>query len=58
MFRTKLVNWGVEMPRAKRQRVERTDSWDQLCLLSKWPEQVVYELIRSGASYQSGFFVR
>jgi len=32
--------------RRRRRRVEPTDDWEQLKLLSKWPEQVRYELIR------------
>ena len=32
--------------RPRRRRVEPTDDWEQLKLLSKWPEQAEYELIR------------
>ncbi len=39
------------MPRVKRQRVERTEDWEQLRLLTKWPEQMVYELIRPVVLY-------
>jgi len=34
------------MPKVKRQRRERTDEWQQLRLLTTWPEQTAYELIR------------
>jgi len=34
------------MPKVKRQRRERTDEWQQLQLLTTWPEQTAYELIR------------
>jgi transposase len=34
------------MPRAKRQRREPTDDWHQLHLLTQFPEQLTYELIR------------
>src|SRR5829696_8021365 len=30
----------------RRRRVEPTDDWEQLLLLTRWPEQVRYELIR------------
>jgi hypothetical protein len=39
------------MPKLKRQRVERTEDWEQLRLLAKWPEQAVYELIRPVVLY-------
>jgi putative transposase len=32
--------------RPRRRRVEPTDDWEQLKLLSRWPEQAEYELIR------------
>jgi hypothetical protein len=32
--------------RPRRRRVESTDDWEQLKLLSKWPEQAEYEFIR------------
>ena len=34
------------MARSKRQRVEPTDDWEQLQLLSRFPEQLTYELLR------------
>jgi transposase len=34
------------MPTARRQRVEPTDDWEQLQLLSRFPEQRTYELLR------------
>lgn len=34
------------MGRSRRQRVERTDDWEQLQLLCRRPEQVAYEEIR------------
>ena len=34
------------MPRATRQRREPTDDWQQLRLLTRFPEQLTYELIR------------
>lgn len=34
------------MPRVKRQRVEPTDDWEQLQLLTRFPEQRAYELLR------------
>jgi putative transposase len=34
------------MPRATRQRHEPTDEWQQLRLLTRFPEQLTYELIR------------
>ena len=34
------------MPRATRQRREPTDDWQQLQLLTRFPEQLTYELIR------------
>lgn len=33
------------MPRRSRPRIEPTDDWEQLQLLTAWPEQRVYELI-------------
>ena len=34
------------MSKTRRQRVEPTDDWEQLQLLSRFPEQLTYELIR------------
>lgn len=34
------------MPKPKREVYERTEDWTQLQLRLKWPEQVVYEMIR------------
>ena len=34
------------MARSKRQRVEPTDDWQQLQLLTRFPEQLTYELLR------------
>ena len=34
------------MPGPKRPRVAPTDTWEQLQLLTHWPEQLLYELIR------------
>src|SRR5947209_17081303 len=34
------------MPGPKRPRVAPTDTWEQLHLLTHWPEQLLYELIR------------
>src|SRR5215204_4985972 len=34
------------MPSATRQRMEPTDDWQQLQLLSRFPEQLTYELLR------------
>lgn len=34
------------MARSKRQRIEPTDDWQQLQLLSRFPEQLTYELLR------------
>jgi len=34
------------VPRRSRPRIEPTDDWEQLELLTAWPEQRVYELIR------------
>src|SRR5689334_18204458 len=34
------------MPHAKRQRRAHTEEWQQLRLLTTWPEQTTYELIR------------
>ena len=34
------------MPKTRRQRVEPSDDWEQLQLLSRFPERITYELIR------------
>jgi hypothetical protein len=34
------------MPRTRRQRLEPTDDWQQLQVLSRFPEQLTYELLR------------
>jgi putative transposase len=39
------------MAKRKRDIYERTEDWAQLWLLLKWPEQVVYELIRPGVVF-------
>jgi hypothetical protein len=39
------------MPSTRRQRMEPTDDWQQLQLLSRFPEQRTYELLRPVALF-------
>lgn len=39
------------MPNTKRERIEPVQTWAQLRLLLRWPEQVAYELVRSVVLY-------
>jgi len=37
---------GTAVPRRSRPQMDPTEDWQQLTLLTDWPEQLAYELIR------------